>query len=109
MNAPHLVVLPPQIGTTVVISAGVPGRPGANGVDGRDSEEFAVYAKRVDFVSDNLLYRGEAAVGSADSEAVWRIRRITFGAIDGDVTEQWAGGTADFDKAWADRLSLTYV
>ena len=107
MNTPRLVVLPPQIGTTVVISAGVPGRPGANGVDGRDSEEFAVYAKRVDFVSDNLLYRGEAAVGSADSEAVWRIRKIVI-AGDGDITETWAGGNAAFDKSWDNRLNEVY-
>lgn len=107
MNTPRLVVLSAQIGTTAVISAGVPGRPGANGADGRDSEEFAVYAKRVDFVSDNLLYRGEAAVGSADSEAVWRIRKVVI-AGDGDITETWAGGSALFDKVWDDRASLGY-
>lgn len=73
------------------------------------SEDDVMYAKRVDFVTDNLLYRGEAPVGAPESSPVWRVRRITFGAVDGDVTEQWAGGTADFDKAWADRLSLTYV
>lgn len=107
MNTPRLVVLSAQIGTTAVISAGIPGRPGANGVDGRDSEEFAVYAKRVDFVSDNLLYRGEAEVGSADSEAVWRVRKVVI-AGDGDITETWAGGNALFDKVWDDRTTEVY-
>ncbi|HOC67113.1 MAG TPA: hypothetical protein PKG62_06945, partial [Methanothrix soehngenii] len=49
--------------------------------------------KRIDFITGDLLYRGEAAVGSAESVPVWRIRRIAFNPLDGDVTEQWAEGT----------------
>lgn len=67
-----------------------------------------IYAKRVDFVSEDVLYRGEAEVGASESSAVWRIRKIGFG-IDGDVTETWAGGTAKFDKVWTDRVSFTYI
>ncbi|MEA3242327.1 MAG: hypothetical protein U9Q19_02665 [Pseudomonadota bacterium] len=70
-------------------------------------EEMEMYAKRVDFISETLLYRGEAAPGSAESAAVWRIRRITF-AADDDVSEVWAGGDATFDQIWDDRLSLVY-
>ena len=98
---------PPQVINTTnkpfVVAVGIPGPRGPAG-----GEEEAVYAKRVDMQGDTLLYRGEAAVGTLDATPAWRIRRITI-ALDGDVTEQWAGGTADFDKAWADRLSLTYV
>jgi len=65
------------------------------------------YAKRVDFVGDTLIYRGEAPPGTADSVPAWRIRRITIGGDDGDVTEQWAAAAA-FTQVWADRLSLDY-
>lgn len=71
------------------------------------SEEEAVYAKRIDFISDSVLYRGEAAVGSSESSAVWRIRKITI-ANDNDISETWADGTANFSKVWADRLTYTY-
>ena len=70
-------------------------------------EELEMYAKRVDFISDTLLYRGEATPGSAESAAVWRIRRIAF-AADDDVTEEWATGAATFDQVWDDRASLSY-
>lgn len=70
------------------------------------SEEDAVYAKRTDMVGDTVIYRGEAVVGSAESASVWRIRRITL--TDDDMTEEWASGTAAFDKAWTDRAVLGY-
>lgn len=70
-------------------------------------EDEAVYAKRVDFADDATIYRGEAAVGTTDAQPLWRIRRITL-AGDGDVTEEWAGGSAAFDKSWDDRATLGY-
>lgn len=86
------------------IQTGIQGPKGAPG----DSEENNLYSKRVDFITDNLLYKGEAPVGSPESSPLWRIRRITIG-IDSDVTEVWADGNADFDKVWSDRLSLSYT
>ena len=70
-------------------------------------EEVAL-SKRIDFISESLFYRGEAAPGASDSASVWRIKRIEF-SPDGDVTEKWAGGTADFDKTWDDRSTLNYI
>lgn len=64
-------------------------------------------AKRTDFVSDAVFYRGEAVAGAAESAAVWRISRVTLGG-DGDTTEEWANGSADFACAWSDRLTLEY-
>lgn len=87
--------------TTVI--AGHQGPPGPAGI----AEEDVVYSKRIDFINDDLLYKAEAAVGSSESNAVWRIRKIIVG-VDGDVTEVWAGGTAEFDKAWNQRLSYSY-
>jgi len=81
---------------------GVIGPEGPTGI----SEDEIMYAKRVDFVGDDL-YRAEAAVGSLDSDPVWRIRFISF-AVDGDVVETWAGGTAEFDKIWDDRVTEVY-
>ncbi|PKO27968.1 MAG: hypothetical protein CVU32_01800 [Betaproteobacteria bacterium HGW-Betaproteobacteria-5] len=65
-------------------------------------------ARRTDFVGDTIIYRGEAAPGSLESNPVWKIKRIEF-APDGDVTEKWAGGTAAFDKVWNDRTTLEYI
>lgn len=77
------------------------GRPGT-------PEDEIMYSKRVDFIDDSTLYRGEAVPGSDESAAVWRIRKITL-AIDNDVTETWAGGTDNFDKTWTERAGLIYV
>ena len=65
-------------------------------------------SRRSDFVGATIIYRGEAAPGTPESTALWRIKRIEFHP-DGDVTETWAGGTANFDKAWVDRAELNYV
>lgn len=70
-------------------------------------EDMDMYSKRVDFVSDNLLYKGEANAGSLESANVWRIRRIEIG-VDGDVTETFADGNSNFDNAWTDRLTKVY-
>jgi hypothetical protein len=72
------------------------------------SEENMTYTKRVDFITDELLYRGEAVPGTATSSPSWRVRRITISAVDGDVTEEWASGNANFDKVWDDHLTFIY-
>jgi hypothetical protein len=71
------------------------------------SEDNIVYAKRFDTVSDSIMYKAEAAVGSVESAAVWRIRKITI--VNDDVTETWASGNANFDKIWDNRASLIYT
>lgn len=86
----------------VVVTAGAQGAPG------RPAEEEVPYAKRVDFVSDSLLYRAEAEVGSDESSASWRIRQITI-TDGGDMSEKWADGDAKFDNVWNDRQSLNYT
>lgn len=67
----------------------------------------AEMARRTDFVGDALMYRGESAPGTAEGTAAWRIKRIEF-AADGDITETFAGGNADFTNAWTERSTLTY-
>lgn len=85
-----------------VLTVGVQGPPGI-------SEDEIMYAKRVDFSADGtFLYRGEAVPGTAESDNLWRIRRIDIASSDGDVTEIWADGNASFTKVWDDRLTYTY-
>lgn len=70
-------------------------------------DEDVPYSKRVDFIDDNLLYRGEAPPGTPTNAASWRLRKVTIG-IDGDVTEEWASGNSLFNKVWDDRLIYSY-
>jgi len=71
-------------------------------------EETMPYAKRAD-VDGNYVYRAEAAPGSLDADPVWRVWRISLLSIDGDLSEQFAEGTATFSFAWNDRLTLNYI
>lgn len=81
--------------------------PGTGGTSTTTDEEMP-YAKRIDFITDNELYKAEAVVGASESSPVWRIRKITI-AGDNDVSETWANGTALYDKVWTNRLSYTYI
>ena len=94
------------VNDVTVYSAGVQGPAGPAGAPGGEDE--VPYAKRTDFENnDTIVYRGEADPGSADASAVWRIKRITFNA-EGDATEEWADGNANFDNVWNDRATLSY-
>lgn len=64
--------------------------------------------RRIDFVGDTVIYQGEAAPGANESAAVWRIKKVVFGA-DGDVTTLWAVGVSDYNFAWDDRATLSYA
>lgn len=55
-------------------------------------------------------YMGEASFGSATSDPVWRITRLTFSGLDNsDLTLECADGNDEFDNVWDDRLVLTYL
>lgn len=86
-----------------IISEGMQGPAGPASVN----EDEVPYSKRIDFLNDGLLYRGEAQPGAIESAPVWRIRRITIGS-DGDTLEEWADGDASFNKRWSDRATLSY-
>ena len=74
------------------------------------SSDDAMYATRVDFVDiENKIYRGEAAVGSAEGDSVWRIREIVINpASDDDISTKFADGNENFDNIWTNRASLFY-
>lgn len=70
------------------------------------------YAKRTeeDSVTTGIYYFGKAAIGSADADAVWQIKRIDTTTILAETTWAEDTGTADdtFVQVWDDRESLTY-
>lgn len=86
------------------------GPQGERGLQGEPgiSEDEKVYSKRIDFITDSLLYKGEAAVGSDENSSSWRIRKIEI-YPDGDISETWANGTANTVHNWLNRLSYTYL
>lgn len=71
-------------------------------------EEEAMYAKRVDVVGGNVIYKAWAAEGTDDATESWRIQRVTFTGSDGDRSIEWADGASAFAHAWTDRLTLDY-
>lgn len=75
---------------------------------GTGTDEEMPYAKRIDFVTDDIFYKGEAPVGSSVTAPVWRIKKLSIG-VDSDVEEIWASGDSLFDKVWSDRLSYSYI
>lgn len=58
--------------------------------------------------SNNPEYVGEAKLGSSQSAAVWRIKKITYDADNNPTDVNWASGTSEFDKKWGDRTTYTY-
>jgi hypothetical protein len=72
------------------------------------SEDLDLYTKRIDFISDALLYKGYADAGTLESASAWRIVKVTI-ANDDDIVETFADGDVNFDNIWDNRLSLTYT
>lgn len=70
------------------------------------SEEEEVYDIEVDTSVAGVTYVGQALPGTAKSEALWRIKKITDSA--GGSSVDWASGSAAFNKVWDDRLSYVY-
>lgn len=66
------------------------------------------YAQRTDFVGDTIIYKGWADVGELESATTWRIQKIEFVGVDGDIVITWAEGDNNFDNVWNDRLIYTY-
>lgn len=98
-----IVLMEPTEEILIQLAPILRGPPGPTGT----YEDELMYSKRIDFITDNLLYKAEAAVGSSESAPVWRIRYITI-SNDSDVMEVWASGTAEFDKQWTERATYIY-
>ena len=88
-----------------LIEVGMQGPVGPAGPGGSQTP----YDARSDTLSDTLVYRGEAAVGSLETASVWRVRRIaiTYGSVIATKTE-YANGSQAFTTAWSDRYTQPY-
>ncbi len=65
----------------------------------------SVQAVRLDEASSTVTYVGVAAVGTAESAALWSIKKIS---VSGTVTSiTWAGSGAN-TESWNNRASLSY-
>lgn len=58
-------------------------------------------------VAGSTTYVGEAAPGSSNAAAVWRIKRIVETGPDSVL--RWADGDTNFDNIWNNRAALTYT
>lgn len=76
---------------------------GLTDTKGTDSAQFTL---RLDDVGAGITYIGEANPSSAESAAVWRIKRLDETGPDLDIL--WADGNASFDNVWSDRAILSY-
>jgi hypothetical protein len=97
---------PPEVSVLVELVVGPQGPPGPAGAAAA-SEDDMRYSKQVDFVTDDLFYKGEALPGTAVAAPSWRISRTTV-SNDGDVAEEWAEGSSEFSHIWDNRASYTY-
>lgn len=61
---------------------------------------------RLDSVGGGITYVGEALPSTAESAALWRIKRLDETGPDLDLL--WADGNANFDNVWDDRAILSY-
>ena len=61
------------------------------------------YALRYD-EGATYTYVGEAAAGTAEASALWRIKRLT----NASNTIVWADGNTSFDNVWSDRAGASY-
>lgn len=52
-------------------------------------------------------YIGEAPIGSATSDSVWKIYRLNFTGTN-SFSRKWADGSDKFDKVWDNRDTYTY-
>jgi len=56
-------------------------------------------------ISGTDIYVGKAAIGSATSSAVWKIKKIDTAS---DIVITWADGNANFDNVMDNAASLSY-
>lgn len=74
------------------------------GSSGQGSSSSTPLTKRIDTVL-GISYLGESAIGTSQTEALWRIKRVSV--LNGTATVLWANN-GGFNQIWANRLSLTY-
>jgi len=82
--------------STSIITAGGSGSGGSS----------ATYQTHLDDTDPDDMYWGESEVGTLDSAAGWKIKRIQISGQ--TITQTWADGNQNYDNIWDNRLSLSY-
>ncbi len=110
-SSEHVQITSSGVGAKRVLLSGYDGanfNDGYVGSTGGIATESVPMAFRVDDVTTaSTTYIGEAAVGSATSSAVWRVKKIDESGSPITVAITWAG-TGKFDQIYDNRTSLTY-
>lgn len=91
----------------VVIPVDVTGTPWGSVANPLNSVELS-YTQLLEYDgSNNLLYHGRAAPGSASSAAAWQIKQFIYSGA--NITAiKFAAGTAAFTAIWDNRAGLSY-
>jgi len=91
---------------TVAGSMSVTNFPSPQQVSGTVSTDIPQLTLRVDDTTDeNVIYLGEAAVGSAEDASAWRIKKIDMNV---GVITKWAEGVSTLTHKWSDHTTLNY-
>jgi hypothetical protein len=65
------------------------------------------YTLRLNDTGTGTVYVGEAPIGSAEGDSVWRIKKVL--TVGSDMSILWADGNELFNKAWAGHAGLSYT
>lgn len=87
--------------------------PGKAGVNWNALYEHTASNRLIDYVGGtNPIYIGKAQPGTATSDPLWQICKLTFDVNNNVTAIQYAIGAASaygsFDYIWDNRASLTY-
>jgi YD repeat-containing protein len=67
------------------------------------------FADRFDYDgSGNVIYHGRAKPGTANSAALWQIRKFSYDGSGNLLTTLWSNGTKEFSNIWDSRAGLSY-
>ena len=87
---------------TVSGSMSVTNFPATQEVSGTVQTESTLTLRLDDTSQVNIIYVGEATVGSAENASAWRIKKIDM--TNGIVTK-WAMGVTTFTNKWTERIT----
>ena len=82
--------------------AGTSGSSGTSGGTGTGVVPAARLTKRMDLANSQLIYIGEASLGTLETSSGWWVKRVAFNSTGNPEAEMYGSGS------WADRYSLTY-
>ena len=71
-------------------------------------QEIDDMAVRWDYASTTVRYQGHASPGAAESDPVWRIKRLTFDSSQRHTTTEFADSNGNYDNRWSNRAILQY-